>query len=123
MGRLTAKAAQERRELGAADSKAASDRALVRAAERRVWRDKQARQWAVAEAKAAAGETLAQRGASLDLARDSPEYAQRGRQARRAEAKAKTGTGETPVAQTREATVAEAKTGSGEMSSPVRPSL
>ena len=66
---------------------------------------------------------LAQRGFGLDLARDSPEYAQRGRQARRAEAKAKTGTGETPVAQTREATVAEAKTGSGEMSSPVRPSL
>ena len=76
-----------------------------------------------AEAKVAAGEALAQRGTSLDLARDSPEYAQRGRQARRAEAKAKTGTGETPVAQTREATVAEAKTGSGEMSSPVRPSL
>ena len=66
---------------------------------------------------------LARRGFGLDLARDSLEHAHRGRKARRAEAKAKTGTGETPVAQTREATVAEAKTGSWEISSPVRPSL
>ena len=95
----------------------------MRAAEQRVWRDGQDRQRAAAEVKAVADEMHAQRGTGLDPARVSPKHAQRRKQARRAAAKTKARTGETAVAQTREDTVAEPKTGIGETPCPAHPSL
>ena len=116
VGQLSPKDAQERRELGAANSKRASDEALVRAAGKRMWRDEQARQRADAEAKAVADEVLAQRGTGLDPARVSQheQYCKQAKRARRRAAKARAGIGETPRGdQTRERAMAEIKAGAG----------
>ena len=73
------------------------------------------REQGAAESNAASGRVLA---------RGRVRQVPRGVQTREwATAEAKAGAGETPVAQTCEATVTEAKTGIGEMPSPARPSL